>query len=144
MPINTSLRIDLERTVASLAPKSVTTGPELRFSLLSTRRLPTPKRSVVIPLTLVRNTNPFLLSNKSRTRQLWKFNSDFFHLPLTERDCFFIGTLQTFSFYQTLRVIIGGCLCLCVIEWLILVITPLLWDLTRFRYDEHVLYPLTI
>lgn len=87
-----------------------------------------------------------LFSNKSRTRQLRKLNSDFFHLPSAHwTRLLFIGTLQTFSFYQTLQVIIGGCSCLCVTERLILVIaTPLLWDLTRFRYDEHVVYPLTI
>lgn len=136
MPINTSLRIVPERKVASLAPKSAFTGPELRFSLLSTRWLPTPERSVVIPLTFLQQ-----VQNPPATKIKFRFLSPSAHWTRL----LFIGTLQTFSFYQPLQVIIGGCSCLCVTERLILVITtPLLWDLTRFRYDEHVVYPLTI
>lgn len=55
--------------------------------------------------------------------------SPFSHLLLTRRDC-----LWDF----TIILLLGGCLCSCVIEWLILVITPILWDLARFRCDEHV------
>lgn len=52
-----------------------------------------------------------------------------------------IGTLQSFNLDENLRVIIGGCLYLCVIERFILV-KPLF--LETFRYDEHTVYHLTI
>lgn len=76
--IDKSLSIVLERTVASLAPKGDSKGSELRISLLSTRRLAAPERPVVVSLTLVRKTHPFLPTNKSRTRQSWNWNPLYF------------------------------------------------------------------
>lgn len=141
LSINTSLRIVLERTVASLAPKGGTKGPELRLSLLSTRRLPTPERSVVIPLTLDRKTNPFLPTNKSRTRLLWKSNSAFFYLPFIRRDWLVSGLIQLWpkltSNHWGLSIFVRD-------RAIYISKTPLPWDLARFRYDEHTVYHLTI